>query len=170
MVDSMILGIDPGLRGAFAWLCPNGKVVRTALMPVNDNRLDLKDLCFFFTHDKIDRLYIEDISPRPGQGVQSIRTSAQNFGILLGMAGAYQIETRIIPASVWVPHMHAEPNFYPCCEDDPKLRSRALAQKLFPNEKLNLGKFNRPPHDGIVDALLIAEYGRRREHVLEESA
>jgi hypothetical protein len=35
------------------------------------------------------------------------------------------------------------------------------AKRLFPNQKLVFGDRATKPHDGLIDALLLAEYARR---------
>jgi len=43
-----------------------------------------------------------------------------------------------------------------------KVQALQICQDLFPNVNLLATERSKKPHDGIVDALLIAEYARRR--------
>jgi hypothetical protein len=45
---------------------------------------------------------------------------------------------------------------------DTKAMALLAIKQLFPNQKLTFGKQATKPHDGLIDAVLMAEYGRRK--------
>lgn len=45
---------------------------------------------------------------------------------------------------------------------DTKATALIVAKQLFPQEKLTFGDVATKPHDGLIDALLIAEYAKRK--------
>jgi hypothetical protein len=46
--------------------------------------------------------------------------------------------------------------------NDTKAMALIAAKRLFPNQKLTFGEKATKPHDGLVDALLMAEYAKRK--------
>ena len=78
----MIIGIDPGLSGAIAWVSEDGHLIRVADMPtveVNGKKKVSPQMLVSMLeeHDDLIRLAaIEEVGAMPGQGV----TSMFNFG------------------------------------------------------------------------------------------
>jgi hypothetical protein len=54
-----------------------------------------------------------------------------------------------------------KPNYKPKLMKDTKAMALMAVKRLFPNQKLTFGERATVPHDGLVDALLMAEYSRR---------
>ena len=46
---------------------------------------------------------------------------------------------------------------------DTKAMALVAAKRLFPDAKLTFGDKATKPHDGLVDALLMSEYGKRKQ-------
>lgn len=81
-------------------------------------------------------------------------------GMLAGMGFAY---TKVIPKErqkvMW---QGVSPVYKSGKSVDTKATSLLAAKRLFPNEDLRKSERASKPHDGIVDALLMAEYCRRK--------
>lgn len=136
-------------------------------MPVNGKELDLHELSqIFLKFAPIDHAYLEKVSAMPGQGVSSMFKFGRNVGALQAMLAAHKIPYTEVTPQAWQKVMHegASRTSMP----DPKDRSLAIAKKLFPNLNLLATKLSRKPHHGFVDALLIAEYGRRRVNLTKQ--
>jgi len=72
--------------------------------------------------------------------------------LLMGMGIPHQL----VKPKAWQKVMHEG-----CAGDDTKLKSITAAQRLFPNVDLRRTERCRTQDDGMAEALLLAEYGRR---------
>jgi hypothetical protein len=154
----LIVGIDPGKNGAVVGL--QGKEVYIELM---------KDAVWFADHmeslrqrtsDGLVKVYLERAQPMPKNGAVSMFNYGQHYGELIGVLTALCISFETVPPSVWTKALHQTRK----SALTPKARSLQAVQRLFPDVRLTAPDSERAtkPHDGIVDALLIAEYGRRQ--------
>jgi crossover junction endodeoxyribonuclease RuvC len=157
-----IMGIDPGLTGAVAVIDKKGKVITYASFPTIGNRLDLKGLLDLMSELKKDhkpnRAFLEKAHALPNQGV----TSMFNFGVTAGhlemCLASLKIPYEQIVPRVWTAVMHKGLSRNMTAKE----RSLQLARGLFPEEDFTLTERATKPHNGVVDALLIAEYGRMK--------
>jgi crossover junction endodeoxyribonuclease RuvC len=147
-----VIGIDPGLTGAVARLTDDdGATVDD--MPVADKQVLPMELCKLLRPDYHDSWLIvierQQAFPRDGR-VQAFRTGF-NYGVVKAVAMMDVCRVEIISAAVW------KKEFGLLKKD--KGASRLKAIELFPElaDRLNLGI-----HHGRAEALLIAEYGRRK--------
>jgi len=156
------IGIDPGLRGGLAALDAVGTVVGLWPMPVAGGEIHaaglaerLRSLRCFDTHQDIGRVTLERVGAMPKQGVSSTFTFGTGWGMVRGVCAALGIPVVLVPPTVWkkqvlvgLPH-----------DKDGALRYCAnrwpLADLILPG--------CRKPHDGMADALCLAEYGRLQD-------
>lgn len=100
------------------------------------------------------------LSTTTAQGARSIFTGALGYGLLVGMASMlgqlWGIPFEVIHPKTWQSAM------LPPGTGDTKKRAAIAAERLFPQVDLRRTPKCRGPHDGIVDALLLAEFGRRK--------
>ena len=96
---------------------------------------------------------VEHVSAMPGQGVTSCFSFGQNFGFILGLLSAYDIPYELVRPQKWK-------RLFSCTSD--KNTSIAVAQRLFPGVDLRRTPRCLKPHDGVCEALLLAEYCRRK--------
>jgi crossover junction endodeoxyribonuclease RuvC len=156
----MILGIDPGLNGGLVFLQGEGKAIDGRVMPVIGGRIDAWALDVTFRDVARRggvRAFLEMASSRPKQGVSSVFKFGEGFGLLQGLLVAHQIPFTLVTPQKWTKEMHQGIGG----EMDPKKKSLIAVQRLFPGVDLRKSERCRVPHDGLVDALLIAEFGRR---------
>lgn len=160
----LIGGIDPGLHGGIAFI--NGSDVPIIHdMPVVmeksgkksiSTRVDEMELIDILLGNerKPYLVAIEKASPFPKQGGVSNFSIGYQFGLLKGILSALAIPYEIIPPKQWQKH------FFGGMGDDTKYNSYQAASRLFPMAELRTkrGKIL----DGRSDALLIAEFARRR--------
>jgi len=178
------LGIDPGLSGGLVLLDERGQILEKHIIPVIENvtiktskvkkdpetgkgakvesirrTIDgvglnriLIDLA-----PKTGIAIIEQVSARPGQGV----VSQFNFGLALGFIQGVLVGNRIpfttVTPSTWSKIIHAGIG-----GADPKGRSAVALGRLFPQVDLRPSTRSQKPHEGLMDALLIAEWARRK--------
>lgn len=154
---SAIFGVDPGANGGIAGLTVTGGFIGSMRMP------DWDGLCAFLVKAPEGSLFVlERAQAMPGQGVTSMFNYGQHYGRLLGTistAGFHYMEVR---PQIWTRYIHALGNFQETWKGEPKRKSLAMAQKLFPEVNL-VPERCRKPHEGIIDALLIAEWARRTQ-------
>lgn len=145
--------MDPGKSGGVARLGFSGNV------EVWEMPDDLRMLADLWTADKNLgeglHVFLEKGQAFPGQGRSSCFNYGVHHGELRGLLTGLRIPHTLVPPARWAKVIHAG-----CAAGEAKERSLEACRRLFPDVCLTLGK-RKKPHDGLVDALLIAEYGRR---------
>ena len=145
-----IVGIDPGKRGAIAFVKEDFSMAQVYCMPKLDETL----IDFLISRrQKILLVAIEKQQPFPKQGVKSMFSLGFNYGILIGILKTLQIPYEEIPPRRWQKEMLGNGRKK---RGESKKLSLKKAKALFPYLAENIGK-----HHGKSDALLIAEYARR---------
>ena len=142
------IGIDPGKTGAVAVLGrDNGEL---AVHDYEDpGGLALLKNCGLSGQPFA---MLEKVSAMPGQGVSSSFKFGANFGEWQGILKALNIPFEFVTPQKWQKGI-----FDSMAKGDRKAMSLDMARRLFPSADLRLKK-----HHGRSDALLIAEYLRRR--------
>lgn len=165
----MILGIDPGLSGGLAWLTHKGEIVDLRVMPTITHHvkrdIDEHALVALLSAYPVKLCTLEKAQSMPGQGLVSTFRYGTGYGILRGILATLDIPYILVGPQTWTSELH-------CGRQHtlkPKAKSLETAQDLFPQAKL-IAQGCRKPHEGLVDALLIAEWGRRRVKDSEQRA
>tara|TARA_R110000850_G_C9996151_1_gene468171 strand:+ start:8573 stop:9064 length:492 start_codon:yes stop_codon:yes gene_type:complete len=163
----MIIGIDNGLKGGICAIDKaTGKIVETFKMPVQHahgaNEVDVYKLIDLLSELSNGFLWEGDIVIEKPGGSKSARAAKSMAGSLHAIRGAIESRGislhRITPQSwqkVLIPG-----------KGDTKKRALAKANSLWPGTKWpNINKTERcyRPHDGIIDAALIAYYWRTKQ-------
>lgn len=164
----MTCGIDPGISGAIVYLGVDDFTGHP--MPLTpDGDLDLEEInsILRFYADKTHTVYLERTGMRRDQNAQSAFKSGYNMGIFEGLLIGAGLSYRVVEPKRWsamFPHGVEE--------KDPakryqaiKLARRAIVQKLFPRLDLRKTERSTVPDSGLVDALLIAAYGRNTQQL-----
>jgi crossover junction endodeoxyribonuclease RuvC len=170
--QKMIIGMDPGLSGGLALVDNSGNIVCCQTMPAGETGVSGIELTrvlknyMVLEHQKkrgvgaVDdgglRAVVEQVGCMPGQGVCSVFTFGTGFGILQGVLSALEIPWELVRPQRWQKEVCAG-----IPGKDPKKRSLEAARRLWPSRTWLASERCRKPHDGMVDAALIAEYGRR---------
>jgi crossover junction endodeoxyribonuclease RuvC len=146
------IGIDPGKSGGIVWLDkwepPYGMP-----LPYDGADLDVKALKKAFTLETAnDVVFIETPMIRSAQ--QGALVIGANYGRILAVLTLLDIPVRQVTPAAWTKKM------LPGHKGADKGPHIALCKQLFPSLELVMPGC-RKPHDGIADAALIAEYGRR---------
>lgn len=155
----IICGVDPGINGGVVALDKKGKYLSAlAGIPTIYHLLDFLAL-YFPSYEKNDLLfYVEKAQSMPKQGVSSTFTYGKGYGEILGALSALRYSYVLVPPRVWTKAM-----FKDIPEDlvGKKRAAYAAAQLLPSSIDLKKSKRCKKDHEGLVDAYLIAEYGRR---------
>lgn len=163
-MTTQIVGIDPGQKGAICIVKLDSDAsvldISFELMPTIGKELDCHGLAEIFKKMGPSEAFIEKVSAMPKQGVASMFKFGRNVGSLQAMLAAFEIPYTEVTPQTWQKVMHEGVSRQSMPE--PKDRSLAVVKRLFPKLNLLASERSRKAHDGFVDALLIAEYGRRK--------
>lgn len=144
-----ILGVDPGLSGGLAFYFPAAPDrVAVEDMPTAGDEVDAATIYRLVTEYRPDAAFVEQVHAMPKQGVSSTFRFGVAYGSVLGVLGAAQIATYLVPPKRWQKHFQLT--------GGDKEKSRALALRLFPK---TAEKFSRKRDERRGEAALIARYG-----------
>jgi len=146
------IGIDPGTKGGIVWIHSDGSVFGAPL-PYDGSDLDVRKMYEELRDNgPSDRLFIETPMIRSAQ--QGALVIGANYGRILAVLTLLDIPVRQVTPATWTKKM------LPGHKGADKGPHIALCKQLFPSLELVMPGC-RKAHDGIADAALIAEYGRR---------
>lgn len=152
----MILGIDPGLSGAIAWVSDDGHLIRVADMPtveVNGKKKVSPQMLVSMLeeHDDLIRLAaIEEVGAMPGQGVTSMFNFGYSAGILAGVCAGLRIPMALYRPATWKRSAGVPAD---------KGAARQMAQRFWPGSRA----FDRVKDDGRAEAALLARWVALKE-------
>lgn len=140
------IGIDPGKDGAMAVITPTGEYI----VPFSPEGywLELKRL-----GAGDSRCFLERVGAMPRQGVTSMFKFGENYGFIQGLLTAYSIPYELVTPQKWKREFGVTGD---------KNSSIAVCKRLFPGVSLRRTDRCKKDHDGMAEALLMAEYARRR--------
>lgn len=142
----LFIGIDPGKSGALAIIDEAG-CVTTAVFD---------EAAYVEYLDGVDAgnavVCLEHVGARPGQGVTSMFHFGENYGWIQGVLRAKRIPYQTVTPVKWKREFGLSKD---------KGASVQACQRLFPRVSLLANERCRVAHDGIAEAVLLAEYARR---------
>lgn len=142
------IGIDPGKNGGIAFI---GDCLDTPLVYPFSEEILIRELKATY-RDYDMKCVLEKVNAMPGQGVVSMFNFGQNFGFIQGVLKAYQIPFELVPPQKWKKEFSVTSD---------KNTSIEICKRLFPNVNLKATPRCKKDHDGMAEALLMAEYARR---------
>ena len=140
------IGIDPGARGGIGIL--NGDNVQ--VVPYSNQAL----IEFCQLYQDIALVTVEKVHAMPGQGVTSMFTFGRNYGYIVGVLEAFQMQYTLIDPRTWK-------NYFGITAD--KRSSIYKCQELYPGVNLLPTPRCKKESDGMAEALLIARWGLEHE-------
>lgn len=159
------IGIDPGQKGGIAII---KEIIRNPMeddiqkielleTPLNDKEIDVMSIAMFLrmhiTENEKAFCIIEKAQPMPKQGVTSVFNYGEGYGELKSMLKFLKIPFQEVRPQVWKKEFNLNTD---------KKRSASTCINLFPNIKEQLYTPRGRLKDGIAEALLLAEYGKRK--------
>jgi crossover junction endodeoxyribonuclease RuvC len=154
----MIIGIDPGVTGAIAFLEDKTFILcavhdmPTMLLGQSKQQVNEAELVkiinfqLSFPHTIILAVYLERVSAMPGQGVTGMFNFGMSYGSVKGVVAALGLPLMLVSPAVWKRKAGILHN--------DKDAARVMAQHLYPEASLG-----RKKDVGRADAILIARYG-----------
>lgn len=165
-----ILGVDNGYYGGLVMIDGSGHVLHQKAMPIltyyitgkNKRKetvqkvrhaLEGKEIRDFIYKTNPDFVWVEKAQPFPQQGGVSNFSIGGSFHRIIGILEGLDIDHDFAPPRKWQKVMFAG-----MIKGDTKKMSYIACSRLWPEVDWHV---NDKPHDGLTDAALIAEYGRR---------
>lgn len=144
----MYIGIDPGKSGAMAMLWDDDPIPE--IWPFNVEVY--KEVLNSWKGSGM-KCCLERVGAMPGQGVTSMFKFGENFGFIQGLLTAFSIPYELVTPQKWKKEFQVTGD---------KNSSIAVCKRLFPGVSLRRTDRCKKDHDGMAEALLMAEYARRR--------
>lgn len=145
------IGIDPGKNGGISVI---NTFNQSYDVYVFSEETLLKKLSIFSNYKKESvKCVLEKVNAMPNQGVVSMFNFGQNYGFIQGVLKAYNIPFELVPPAKWKKEFSVTSD---------KNTSIEVAKRLFPQVKLKATDRCKKDHDGMAEALLMAEYARRK--------
>ena len=148
----MIIGIDPGKSGGAAIISEDKiKLINTPEEPTG--MADIISSTINSAYIESDKLiaYIENVHAFPTDARSSAFKFGMNYGMWLGILGAYKIEVKKVAPFKWMEPYKPLPKI----KQERKAKLKEIAQGLCPDIRVTLR---------TADAFLIALYGLNNEN------
>lgn len=149
------IGIDPGKSGAIALISSNGRNIEVAPFDPIVYVKALKRVSDVGKAVGVQscKCCLEHVSAMPKQGVTSMFNFGQNFGWIQGMLDSFGISYELVKPAKWKKEFSVTAD---------KNSSIAVCKRLFPDVSLKRTERCVKDDDGMAEALLMAEYARRK--------
>jgi hypothetical protein len=166
------IGIDIGKQGAIV-IKENGKPDIMVPMPMIKTELDYQDLYKLLEpfEGGNGMVVFEKLGVIFGTSKATAFSMGHQSGAVEMACVALSIPFTKVPAKMWQKEMFigVEEITKPSKSGKTTVRdTKAMAllavKRLLPNTKLTFGEKATKPHDGLIDALLMCEYGKRKFH------
>lgn len=131
-----VIDTETGNKEVFAW----------------DDKLFVETMREMYTWKESAFAVVERVAAMPKQGVTSMFNFGKSAGFIEGVLQAYNIPYQLVPPNVWKKEFSLGKD---------KQASITACKRLFPNVNLFRTEKCRKEHDGMAEALLMAEYARR---------
>lgn len=173
-METVFVGVDPGKSGAWVMLDSKGFLQTRMITPIvkDSNMVDIKKefewlcgICQNTDYKKI--LTIEDVHPLPGVGAKNTGAFMENKGQIEALFGVMKvlyenIDIVYLAPSKWQKEVwDLKDRVEKPGRCDTKATSLNCAKRIWGNDTFIETPRSKKAHDGIVDAMLIAEASRR---------
>lgn len=158
-----ILGIDPGKSGGLSVIDEQFNFIACMPMPVASiekiERVDPRPIFDFIKLHKPDLAIVELVGSRPCEGVKSVFSFGDSYGVVRSLAEALCADVRYITPQKW--------KSFQGLIGLSKEQIAEIAYEVFRVEEIygkpykRKGQIKRKTRDGISDSLMIAKYGVR---------
>lgn len=173
-MNTIILGVDPGMEGCWAAINEKSELIDRLVNPRvgKTGPVDLPAIINWLkslqlpTFDKCIFAF-EDVHPLYGVSVSSTGSLMESKGMIRGVLTTFAMSLQnasVVPltpkawqSTVWL----TGDKVTKASRVDTKATSLVCAKRIWPQEKFLATQKSKKPHDGIVDAMLIAEAARR---------
>lgn len=153
-MDKSVMGIDPGANGGVAIISNKREIVHVYSMP-EMNWYEFECVC---RSANVGHIFLEKVHAMPGQGVTSMFTFGEGYGRIKGWIEALTMPMTLVTPQRWQKIIHQG-----CSGDKPKIKTLQAIRQLYPGQSLldPTKPKSSKAHDGIADAVGIADFGWR---------
>lgn len=164
MFPSSVIGIDPGQRGAIALMRHDGQLIEMSLMPkcAADIRVylrELKERAYDWDRGVPAKVIIEQPFAVRGHAACAALSQGTHYGELRGILVCLDFDWLAVLPRKW------QSVVYKGLQLSGTAKEKALQASGIFFQSVSFvapgARKGTKPHDGLVDAALIAEYGRR---------
>lgn len=144
----IFIGVDPGVSGSIVALRATVDKFHSdiaGMQRLSDTEHEISRFLFDMAADGECFAFVEKVHAMPKQGVRSMFTFGQNYGMVRGMLAAHRIPFDDVTPQRWQKELG-------CLSKGDKNTTKAKAGQLFPQVKVA---------HWFADGLLIAEFCRR---------
>lgn len=157
MKNKIYVGIDPGKNGGIAAIDSNCNIILTSVMPLIVEELNSVELINLISFDDYDvKIALEDVHSIYGSSAKS----NFEFGRILG---GIESSLKVLRK----PYVKVQPKIWQKVSfqgiqkmENPKDMALLASNRLFPNESFIMTQRSKKPHDGVIDASLIAYWAK----------
>lgn len=157
-MPELIIGIDNGLDGGLCAISTfDGAIIAKTRMPTlqmsKKKEVDIRQVNYWIQglHTSFELAIEEPLAH--AKSSQAVRSMAISFGKLLGMAESHHYDVKRVSVHKWQKHLLGR-----VPKGKTKEFALELAEQLAPDENWLASGRCRKPHDGMIDAYLIATY------------
>ena len=172
MINKTYIGIDPGKESYIVEITPEGEIVFNQI-PMIGEEIDVRGLNEIFLnislHSADIQAVIENVHAIFGASAKSTFSFGKTVGVLESLLVAHDIPFTKVQPKTWqkemwegVPNMKHPSSTGLTAVNDTKGMSEIAAKRLFPKIDLKRTPRCKVSDQNKVDALLIAEFCRRK--------
>ncbi|MFH0878121.1 MAG: hypothetical protein V2A34_00260 [Lentisphaerota bacterium] len=161
-MSGVYVGIDPGKDGGIVAINGDSEVLIQLVTPtVNVAKKGKKreylvdSMKTILEFGKIDFAVLEKTQAMPGQGGTSMHSLGRGDGLWEGILVGLGIRYQRVHPKTWQKLVHFDQG-----GDNPKSKSKIAAGRLFPGHDFRVSNRAKKPHDGLIDAALMAIYAK----------
>lgn len=151
-MKTVFIGIDPGKSGGIAMI-DTQENYQVAQEFSEDGLISVCEEIRIKGRTMKVMCCLEKVGAMPKQGVVSMFNFGQSFGYIKGVLESFRIPYQEITPQKWKKEFGL---------NSKKAASVEVCRKLFPDVSLLATPKCKKPHDGMAEALLMAEYARRK--------
>lgn len=160
------VGIDPGKIGAVVLLAPSGNLIKSWVAPMVSGRTkakadyDIPGMRTILQALAPRNVFVfleksQTLPPKMGGGSANFHRG-RSFSLWEGLLAGLFIRYEIVGPQKWQKTMFSGMDYR-----DTKQAALLIAGRLWPKENWLASSKSRKPHEGLIDAALIGEFGRR---------
>lgn len=169
------IGIDPGKSGAIVKILPSGEIEKE-LFPFIGDEYDISQMSEIFNKIRFENphIVIEDIHAlqKPFDSANWSLSGCKH--IIITLCVVHKIPYTLVHSKLWQKELFqgipvhkkpAKPDKNGKMREgrlETKIMALLAVKRLFPEENFLATLRSKVPHEGIVDALCMAEYSRRK--------
>jgi hypothetical protein len=162
-------GIDCGLDGGIALLDQQGALIERKIMPTTSDgkarKICLRSLANYFAevarHPQ-DQVFIVENPGAHAPSASGLRSMTYSFAAVEALLASNKLKYHIVLSQKWQKEFWSKPKMPKGQKFNTKAAAYNVACKIWPTELWLRSERCTKPHDGMIDAALLAEYGRRK--------